>query len=87
MNYPDNFNFDLIIFDFGGGPCLLGFMHRFNYPKLVTVTPFGNAPFSNSIIGGHKQTAYVPYFALPFGTDMNVWQRISNIFLHTYIGL
>lgn len=86
INYPDDFKFELAIFDFSSGPSLLGFLYKFNYPTLIAVAPFHNPPFSNALIGGHKQTAYVPHFNLLFGNEMNAWQRIKNIFVHTYDG-
>lgn len=87
LDYPNDFKFDMVIFDFSSGSCLLGFLYKFNYPKLVAVAPFHNPPFSNALIGGHKQTSYVPHFTLLFGSEMNLWQRIQNAFVHTYDGL
>lgn len=84
INYPNDFKFDLVIFDFSCGPCLLGFLYKFNYPTLIAVAPFHNPPFSHALIGGHKQTAYVPHFNLLFGNQMNIWQRATNIFVNAY---
>lgn len=51
LNYPNDFKFDIVIYDFTCGPCLLPLIHKFNYPPLVAITAFGNPPFTNSIIG------------------------------------
>lgn len=34
LSYPDNFKFDLVIFDFTIGPCLLGIIKKFNFPPV-----------------------------------------------------
>ena len=41
LNFPKNFKFDLIIYDFTIFPqCLLGMVHKFNNPSVIGVTPF-----------------------------------------------
>lgn len=45
LNYPDSFKVDLIIYDYTLGPCVLGFLHKFNYPPVVGVTAFNIAPW------------------------------------------
>ncbi|ETN60649.1 glucosyl/glucuronosyl transferase [Anopheles darlingi] len=81
-NYPDSFRFDLVLYDFGCGPCLLPLLHKFNYPPLVSLTPFSNPPFSIDVVGGHKQYAYTPHFSLPYGLDMSFSERAINTFLY-----
>lgn len=51
LNYPDNFKFDAIIYDFTCGPCLLLFVHKFKNPPLIAVSAF-------NLIGGQKYPAY-----------------------------
>uniref|UniRef100_A0A182QKP4 UDP-glucuronosyltransferase n=1 Tax=Anopheles farauti TaxID=69004 RepID=A0A182QKP4_9DIPT len=82
MNYPDDFRFDLVLHDFTCGPCLLGLLHKFRYPPLVSVTAFNNPPYSTEVIGGHKFYSYVPFYSLSYGTDMSLAQRIHNTLLH-----
>lgn len=84
MDYPEDFQIDLIIYDFTCGPCLLGFMRRFKDPPIVAATAFNLPPISTEIIGGHKQTAYVPYYQLSYGSNMNIYQRALNLFLHQF---
>ncbi|XP_055531270.1 UDP-glucosyltransferase 2-like [Wyeomyia smithii] len=79
--YPDDFKFDLVVYDFGCGPCLLSLLHKFNYPPLLSLTAFNNPPFSVDIVGGHKHFAYTPYFALNYNSKMNFWQRAYNTLL------
>ncbi|XP_058456177.1 UDP-glucosyltransferase 2-like [Malaya genurostris] len=80
-SYPDDFKFDLVIYDFGCGPCLLPLLHKFKYPPMLALTPFNNPPYSVDIVGGHKHFAYTPYFALNYDTKMNFIQRAYNTFI------
>lgn len=82
MNYPDDFHFDAIIYDFTPGACLLGFMHKFNYPPLVSVTAYGNPSILNTFIGGHQFYSYIPHNYLHYEGDMNFWQRMNNFVVH-----
>uniref|UniRef100_A0A182PSE2 UDP-glucuronosyltransferase n=1 Tax=Anopheles epiroticus TaxID=199890 RepID=A0A182PSE2_9DIPT len=81
MDYPDDFRFDLVLHDFTCGPCLLGLLHKFKYPPLVSVTAFNNPPYSTEVIGGHKFYSYVPFYSLSYGTDMTFFQRVHNTLL------
>jgi hypothetical protein len=40
LNYPDDFKFDLVLYDYTVGPCLLGLIKKFNYPTVVGVSAF-----------------------------------------------
>lgn len=80
--YPDDFKFDLIVYDFICGPCLLAFMHKFNYPPMVLATAYTNPSAINHIMGGNHYYSYVPHSMLPFNVDMTFWQRIQNFVLH-----
>lgn len=84
LNYPDNFKFDLVIYDYTMGPCILGFLHRFNYPPLVSVTAFNNPTYTTEIVGGHNYYAYIPYCSLNYDTNMNFGERLINLFTHLY---
>jgi glucuronosyltransferase len=35
LSYPDNFKFDLVLYDFTIGPALLGIIKKFNYPPVI----------------------------------------------------
>lgn len=85
LAYPETFRFDLILYDYTLGPCLLGFLHKFKYPPVVGVTAFNIPTYTAEILGGHNYYAYVPFFALDYDPQaMSFWQRAANIYLHTY---
>lgn len=82
LNYPDNFS--LLIYDFTCGPCLLGVLHRFNIKKMISVTGFNVPPFATQLVGGHKNSAYVPHYTLAYGHEMNFAQRTLNFLVHLF---
>lgn len=82
LDYPDDFRFDLIVYDFTPGACLLGFMHKFKNPPLVSITAYGNPSLLNSVVGGHQYYSYVPHYYLHYENDMNLWQRLYNFGVH-----
>lgn len=82
MNYPSDYKFDLVLYDFTCGPCLLAVYHKFGQPPMVGVTGFNNPPYTTDLIGGHKYYAYVPYYTLDYDTNMNFFQRFYNAAIH-----
>lgn len=84
LNYPDNFKFDLVIHDYTCGPCLLFLMKKFNNPPLVSVTAFSNPDYTYDLVGGHLHPAYVPFYGLTYGCDMNFFQRTWNTFIYGF---
>lgn len=82
LNYPANFKFDVILYDYTCGPCLLGFLHRFGYPPLIGVTAFSNPPFTADLIGGHQYYAYMPYYSLYLNENMTFWERTYNALVY-----
>lgn len=82
LQYPDNFRFDLIVYDFTPGACLLGFMYKFKYPPLLSVTAYGNPTLLNSIVGGHQYYSYAPHYYLHYDNEMHFWQRLFNFGVH-----
>lgn len=83
-SYPDNFQFDLIITDMSQGSCLLGFVHKFNYPPLMSVSAFSHPPYMNSFVGSHHYYSYIPHYNLPYLQEMNFFQRFVNFIVHVY---
>lgn len=81
LNYPDDFRFDVVIYDFSAGPCILGFLHKFGYPPLISVSAFGLPPFSPFLVGGHKPS---PYFALKYDSRMNFFERITDFLVQSF---
>lgn len=35
MDYPSDFKFDMILYEYTGIPDILGFAHKFNYPPII----------------------------------------------------
>lgn len=67
LAYPDDFVFDLVLHDFIMHPCLLGFLHKFNYPPMIAVTAFNAISMSRNLIGSQ----FYPYIPLPFRIEFN----------------
>lgn len=82
LSYPDDFKFDLIIYDYTLGPCCLPFLHKFNYPPLVSVTAYNNPAYTVQPAGGHNFYSYVPHNAFLHESDMTLWQRIYNFIIY-----
>jgi glucuronosyltransferase len=82
LAYPDDFKFDLVIYDFTFGPCVLPIVTKFNQPPMVGVSAFLNPPLTHLLIGGNKYPAYVPHYALDFPQIMSFYQRSFNLLLY-----
>lgn len=82
LNYPADFKFDIILSDFAAAGCLLGFVHKFNYPPLVGFTAFNNPPYTARVVGGHNYYSYTPYFSTDYSNRMSFWQRVHNLWLY-----
>jgi glucuronosyltransferase len=78
LAYPDTFKFDLVIYDFSFGPCLLPLLTKFNYPPLIAATAFAIPPYSSDLIGGQKYPAYIPHYDVTYSTDMSFLERFHN---------
>lgn len=84
LNYPDDFKFDLILLDYIFEPCLLGFVHKFNYPPTVAVNPFSVPNYIYDFIGGHTQPSYVSHVNVEYDVDMNFVQRVHNFLAYSW---
>ncbi|XP_053674713.1 UDP-glucosyltransferase 2-like [Anopheles nili] len=82
MNYPNDYKFDLVLYDFTCGPCLMALYHKFGQPPMVGVTGFNTPPYTTDLIGGHKYYAYVPYYVLDYDVSMNFFQRFYSAVIH-----
>ncbi|XP_049297583.1 UDP-glycosyltransferase UGT5-like [Anopheles funestus] len=87
LQYPSNFRFDLLIYDFTCGPCLLGLLEKFHYPPLVSVTGFGVPQFTERLVGGHKDTSYIPHFTQLTDNPIPFTQRFTNTLVHLFDAL
>lgn len=83
LNYPKDFKFDLVLYDYTLGPCLIGFLHRFNYPPLVSFTAFNNPPYTSEIVGGHKYFSYRPYLTTRYSYPMTFLERAITLYMYT----
>ncbi|XP_070502390.1 UDP-glucosyltransferase 2-like [Chironomus tepperi] len=85
MNYPNDFTFDLMIYDYTASPCTLGLLHKFNYPPLIGVTGFCNPPYTADIMGGERLGLTVkPHYASTYDKNMNIFERLDNGFLNFF---
>lgn len=82
INYPENFKFDVVLYDITCGPCMLPLLHRFGYPPLISVTAFSNPPFTPQLIGGQKFPGTVPHYYSDYSNQMNFPQRLMNHLLY-----
>ncbi|XP_070502277.1 UDP-glucosyltransferase 2-like [Chironomus tepperi] len=81
MDYPSDFKFDLMIYDYTALPCLLGLLDKFNYPPLVGLTAFCNPPYTADIVGGDRLGLTLkPHYMMDYDKNMNIWQRLDNGF-------
>jgi glucuronosyltransferase len=88
LDYPPDFKFDLIIFDVTAGTCFYPLMHKLNYPPSVAVTAFLLPTYVANNFGNHLYPAYIPWYGLPYTTEMNFVQRVWNfVYMHFDIWL
>lgn len=88
VNYPDNFKFDLVLFDYTMTPCILGVLPKFKFPPTIGVTAFSNPPYTADIAGGDRLGLTVkPYFSLYYDKNMNIFQRLHNGFVNFFDAL
>ncbi|CAG9807568.1 unnamed protein product [Chironomus riparius] len=83
LSYPDDFKFDIVIYDFTCSACLLPIIHKFNYPSIVGVSAFLNPPYTHFLIGGNKYPAYVPHYLLDFKPPMTFYERFYNLLIYS----
>lgn len=84
LDYPQDFKFDLIIFDNAVGTrCYYPIIERFHNPPSLAVTPFLLPSVLSTIFGSHIYTSYNPYFNTQFTNKMSFSERVIN-FVFTY---
>lgn len=84
MSYPDDFKFDLVLHDFAGAHCLLGFVAKFQHPPLISISA-STCPIAISWASGNPQyPEYVPANHLNEGFQINFVNRIYNVLLYVY---
>lgn len=84
LAYPTDFRFDLVLHDFTcGGAGLLAFIHRFNNPPLVVVTPYSYPSYTSFFVGGNQHYAYIPHYSLMIESAMTFWERVHNLIVYS----
>lgn len=79
LNYPIDFKFDLVIHDFTSAQCLLGFVHHFAYPPLVSISAFSMPTFTYALAGTINFPSYVPHIAGTYSAHMTFIERAKNL--------
>ncbi|XP_055373914.1 UDP-glucosyltransferase 2-like [Condylostylus longicornis] len=82
--YDRKFKFDIILYDFTCGPCLLGLLEYFNYPPLVGISAFPFPSFGNSFAGGHDHPGYITYHSALIDPVNSISDRLYNNFLYFF---
>uniref|UniRef100_A0A1B0CVV0 UDP-glucuronosyltransferase n=1 Tax=Lutzomyia longipalpis TaxID=7200 RepID=A0A1B0CVV0_LUTLO len=80
LNYPDDFKFDLIIYDFLADAVLLPFAQKFNNPPVIALTAFYAVEYTVPVVGGTFSPSFVPYI---FGAaDLDTFcSRLNNFII------
>lgn len=82
LNYPNDFRFDLVIYDYYSAPYLLGFLHKFNYPPMIGMTAYTAVNFASPILGT-SFSPYIPYHAeINFQNEDAFLSRVNNFLLY-----
>lgn len=80
LEYPPDFRFDLIIHDFTQAQVLLGFVDRFRYPPLVSISPFGMPAYTGAVSGTINFASYIPHVVGIYSNRMTFVERTKNTF-------
>ncbi|KAI4468665.1 UDP-glucosyltransferase [Holotrichia oblita] len=69
--------YDLLITEFFGTDCMLGFAHLFDIPS-ITLTTSVTLPWTASYIGFPDNPSYIPVYFVPFRCPMSLLERLFN---------
>ncbi|XP_067011624.2 UDP-glycosyltransferase UGT5 [Anabrus simplex] len=78
LNYPDNFKFDLIIYEPMCGECLLGLTKRFGSPPVIGASAFSHPHWIDYMFGNPNNPSYIPDIMLPYLDHMTFLERMDN---------
>lgn len=82
LNYPKDFKFDIVLHDWLMHPCLLGFLPKFNFPPMISMTAYSGIS-TTYFINGNPLTPIVPHvFIDDFTPDF--LGRASNLVYFLY---
>lgn len=82
LEYPDDFKFDLIIYDHAPFPGLLLFAAKFGYPPIVSVSASPVTYITNEITGAPYFPAFVPNHYMDSVED-NFWDRLQSVLIYS----
>jgi len=82
MEKYQNEKYDLVLYDYTFGPCLLGLLHVYDYPPLVSITAFPYQPIANKFNGGHYYPSYISYHSSLLDPKNNFIDRMYNHILY-----
>lgn len=83
LDYPADFQFDLIIYDTINSPAMMVFVDKFSAAKVISVTPYPIIYTSNHLSGAAHLPASIPNQNLA-KLENTFWGRLNN-FLLTYV--
>ncbi|XP_059612715.1 UDP-glycosyltransferase UGT5-like [Phlebotomus argentipes] len=83
LDYPDDFKFDLIIYDFVLGPLLLPFATKFPSTPIIGATAYSSSGFSIPVLGGTFTPAFIPYIF--YSSELQTFQDRMNNFVFTFL--
>ena len=75
LNYPTDFKFDLVVYDFTGSSALLGLAHKFKNPPIVAVTPYLFSWKYTMLSGSPIFPAFLPTPDFSFSQQMSFKER------------
>ncbi|XP_055702597.1 UDP-glycosyltransferase UGT4-like isoform X2 [Phlebotomus papatasi] len=81
LNYPENFKFDLVIYDFIATPFLLGFMHKYGNPPLIGLTGYNAISMTSVILGSPYHPSLVAHHCRMESYN-SFLRRVENYLLH-----
>ncbi|XP_067011529.2 UDP-glycosyltransferase UGT5 [Anabrus simplex] len=85
LNYPDNFKFDLLIYEASCGECLLGLAKRFGSPPAIGVSGFSHPHWIDYMFGNPNNPAYISNIMLPYSDHMTFSERMHNFLFNLWV--
>lgn len=79
-NYPKDFKFDLMIYDYLSAYALVSLKEVFNNPPLVAVSPYPDIAITNLLTRGPDYFSFVPHM-LKDEVEDSFWGRLENFLI------
>ncbi|KAJ6646109.1 UDP-glucosyltransferase 2 [Pseudolycoriella hygida] len=87
QNYPDSFQFHLVIHDFPASSCLLAFLSKFNYPPMIGMTAFSDFSVVPSTITSALVPSLSTHFLFKEQMTSTFFGRLQNFLLNAIVRL